>query len=148
MDQAWASQNDNYSLNGSSPYGQTPRQPPPTMNIAQNGDFDGDLTMEDPSDLDPYNKQKYEDVSRTPQYPTRQSQPRSRPPSQYIPQQEESSAARRYSPMKLSATPTNASSSYTSYTPSGQSTSSRTSPTRPSLHTSNSNFYYSSPRTS
>lgn len=103
--------------------------------------------MEDAGDLDPYNKSKYEDVSRAPEYPARQSNHRSRPSSQYYPQQEESSAARRYSPMKLSATPSNAGSQYASYTSSAQSTASRTSPTRPPLYSSHSNSYYSSPRT-
>ena len=148
MDQAWSSRNGDMAGNGTFAYNQSPRhQQPPVMNTAQNGDFDGDMSMEDAGDLDPYNKQKYEDVSRTAEYPTRQPMHQSRPSSQYYPQQEESSAARRYSPMKLSATPTNATTPYTSYTPSGQTSSSRTSPTRPSLYASHSNSYYSSPRT-
>lgn len=150
MDQSWSPRNSTQAANGQLQYGQSPRfQQPPNMTSSR-GDFEGDMSMDDATDLDPYNKQKYEDVARAPEYPTRQSTHRSRPSSQYIPQppQEESSAARRYSPMKLSATPTNgATSPYTSYTASAQPQSSRTSPTRPSLYTSHSNSYYSSPRT-
>jgi len=105
--------------------------------------YDGDIPMED-ADLDPYNKQKYEDVGRghsagQDAYSTN----RSRPTSQYI-KDEESSAARRYSPMKLSSTSQDAApSQYTSYSPNSQS--SRQSPSRPTLLTSNSYSYYQSP---
>ena len=100
------------------------------------GDTDGDFPMED---ADPFNKQKY--AARSTQ--------RSRPTSQYLPQ-EESAAARRYSPMNLSPTSPYvghgqppAQGPYTSYTPHGAS--SRSSPTRPGLQSSHSQPYYSSP---
>lgn len=107
--------------------------------------YDGDIPMED-ADLDPYNKQKYEDAGR--EYSAEQDTlpvNRSRPSSQYI-KDEESSAARRYSPMKLSSTSQDAApSQYASYSPNLQPNSQ--SPHRPTLLTSNSYSYYQSPST-
>lgn len=111
-----------------------------SQSMAYVGDNEGDLSMEDPQDADPYNKQKYEEPHRD--FPTRANH-RHRPSSQYMPQ-EESTAARRYSPMALSptspysATPQNAGGSqYSPYS------SSRQSPTRPSLYSSHSQPHYS-----
>ncbi len=95
---------------------------------------DGDVAMED---ADPYNKMKY---------PARPSH-HSRPSGQYL-GQEESSAARRYSPMK--ATP---SSPYTPQQPSqspyghypAQNSSARQSPTRSSHYSTPSQSNYSTP---
>lgn len=104
---------------------------PQQINRQYQADVEGDLPMED---ADPFNKQKYE-------YPIRANH-RSRPTSQYLPQ-EESSAARRYSPMNLSpttpysSTPGNAPQAhFASYTPTLQP--SRLSPTRPHVYSSQS----------
>ena len=98
---------------------------------------DGDVPMED---ADPYNKMKY--PSR-PNHQHRTSGP-------YL-SQDDSSAARRYSPMKaLSPTSPYATSplqssqpSYSSYA--SQSTSARQSPTRPPLYSSQSQSFYATP---
>lgn len=119
MDQRWPSQNSTT----------TPRQV-----------YAEDLPMED-ADLDPYNKQKYEDVRR--EYSSElsaQQQPHSRSAPMFPPG-DESPAARQYSPMKLSPTPQDtASSQYMSYTPTMQP--SRASPSRPGMLSSNSYSYY------
>lgn len=101
-----------------------------------NGDGDGDVPMED---ADPYNKPKY--ASRA-NHQHRHSQ-------QFV-QQEESAAARRYSPMNLSPTsPYGASpqqqsqNTYTSFTP--QTQSNRQSPTRSNPYISPPQSYYSPP---
>jgi len=101
-----------------------------TMDLDGNGE--GDLPMED-ADIDPFDAEKY-NIPR--EYPVRPYH-RSRPSSQYL-TQEDSSAARRYSPMNLSPTsPLNASQNhYNSYTPHAQT--SHQSPTRSQNH-------YSSP---
>ncbi len=100
------------------------------------GDVDGDVPMED---ADPYNKHKY--TSR-PNHQHRNS-------AQYV-TQEESAAARRYSPMNLSpSSPYGASpqqpsqNSASSYTP--QSQSNRQSPTRSHPYITPSHSYYSPP---
>lgn len=153
MDRRWSGQSDSNGQTRNDPQIAGQRSPSSvdmTSNISYNnttnGDLEGDLAMEDAADLDPYNKQKYEDVNRTVEYPVRQAH-HSRPTSQYVPQ-EESSAARRYSPMKLSTTPGATSpAQYTSYTPSSHPASSRQSPSRPGLYSSQSySSYYSSPR--
>jgi dual specificity protein kinase YAK1 len=93
------------------------------------GDRDGDVSMED---ADPY---KPKQGSRT---------AHQRLPSNV--QLDDSSAARRYSPMNLSPsspfTATTQQSTYGGYTP---QTSSRTSPTRASSYMSPSSSYYQSP---
>lgn len=103
-------------------------------------DGDGDVAMED---ADPY-KPKY-NMSR-PNHQHRHSQ-------QFL-QQEESAAARRYSPMNLSPTspyPGNAQQGgqgYTSFTPQAQTAqtqSNRQSPTRNNPYMSPPNSYYSPP---
>ena len=101
-----------------------------------NGDGDGDVPMED---ADPYNKPKY--ASRA-NHQHRHSQ-------QFV-QQEESAAARRYSPMNLSPTsPYGASpqqqsqNTYTSFTP--QTQGNRQSPTRSNPYISPPQSYYSPP---
>lgn len=104
-------------------------------------DVEGDLPMDD---ADPFNQQKYADISRD--YPLRPNH-RSRPTSQYMPQ-EESAAARRYSPMthspSLAASPQNIPpTSYSSYAPASQT--SRGSPSRPSQYSSPQHSYYASP---
>ena len=95
---------------------------------------DGDVTMED---ADPYNKLKY------PSRPTHHQ----RPSGQFL-TQEESSAARRYSPMK--ATPTSpytqhqaSQSPYGSYP--SQNTSARQSPTRSNHYSTPSHSSYTTP---
>ena len=104
-----------------------------------------DVNMDDAED--PYNSQKYQDLD----YPSISGH-RSRPSSQYIPQpqSEESAAARRYSPMKLSPTspdPANAN-RYTSYTPnSTKPLASAQTPTRPSFYPTHSQSYHGSPST-
>jgi dual specificity protein kinase YAK1 len=104
------------------------------------GDRDGDIAMEDASD--PY---KPKHASLMPQ--SASSRTSHQRMSSNV--QEESSAARRYSPMNLSpASPFVASQpsshpSYTSYTP--QQTSARTSPTRTSYVPSSPNYYNSPP---
>jgi dual specificity protein kinase YAK1 len=108
-------------------------QPPPAHH---GGDRDGDIAMED---ADPY-KPKHASLM-----------PASRTSHQRISSNvtEESSAARRYSPMNLSpASPFGASQAgshpaYTSYTP--QQTSARTSPTRASYAPSSPSYYNSPP---
>jgi dual specificity protein kinase YAK1 len=103
-----------------------------------NGDGDGDVAMED---ADAFNKPKY---GSRPSHQQRLSQ-------QFI-QQEESAAARRYSPMNLSPTspytagPTQSNQpSYTSFTPQSQSTAQ--SPTRTNPYISPPQSYYSPPGT-
>lgn len=102
-------------------------------------DNDGDVKMED---ADPY-KPKYN--TQRPSHQQRQSQ-------QFL-QQEESAAARRYSPMNMSPTsPYSAGTqhggqSYTSFTPQVQSSSNRASPTRTNPYMSPPNSYYSPPCT-
>ncbi|KAI9725310.1 MAG: dual specificity protein kinase yak1 [Chrysothrix sp. TS-e1954] len=104
------------------------------MNV--DGDNEGDLQMED---RDPYDH-RYEDVARD--YPIRPHH-RNRPSSQLF-SQEASSAARRYSPMKLSpSSPTPPSNQYNPYSPNPQTNPQ--SPTRPTLYTSHSQSYYGSP---
>jgi len=93
-------------------------------------------------DADPYNKQKYEDVAReysSGQHPQHHAQS---VPAMYV-KEEASSAATRYSPMKLSPTPQEGSAPYMPYTPTSQP--SRQSPSRPTMLTSNSYSYYPSP---
>ena len=104
--------------------------------MAYAGDNEGDLPMHD-ADLDPYNKQKYEDMARD--YPVRPHH-RHRGSSQLIPQEETSAAARRYSPMKLSPA--------LSYSPYVPNSTAGTSPTRPGLYSSHSQTAFSSPRMS
>lgn len=103
-----------------------------------NGDGDGDVPMED---ADPYNKAKY--PSR-PMHQQRHSQ-------QFI-QQEESAAARRYSPMNLSPTSPYISSpqppganSYGNFSP--QAPGSRQSPSKSNPYISPPQSYYSPPST-
>lgn len=98
-----------------------------------NGDGDGDVPMED---ADAYNK---------PKYPSRPSH-HQRHSSHFI-QQEDSAAARRYSPMNLSpSSPYGATSqqpsqnTYSSYTP--QTQTSRQSPTRNNPYMSPPQSYY------
>jgi dual specificity protein kinase YAK1 len=98
-----------------------------------NGDGDGDVRMED---VDQYNK------------PKQSSRGHSRMPSAQL-AQEESAAARRYSPMILSpsspyaATPqSSAQGAYSSYTPQTQN---RASPTRSNSFMSPPQNYYASP---
>lgn len=99
-------------------------------------DGDGDVPMED---ADPYSKPKY--TAARPNHQHRHSQ-------QFL-QQEESAAARRYSPMNLSPTspysgnPQQGGQAYTSFTP--QSQSNRGSPTRNNPYMSPPNSYYSPP---
>lgn len=101
-------------------------------------DVDGDVAMED---ADPYNKPKYSSSRAGHQH--RHSQ-------QFL-QQEESAAARRYSPMNLSpTTPYNGNSQqggqqYSSFNPQAQPN--RQSPTRTNPYMSPSNNYYSPPAT-
>jgi dual specificity protein kinase YAK1 len=104
-------------------------------------DGDGDVAMED---ADPY-KPKYSSMSR-PNHQHRHSQ-------QFL-QQEESAAARRYSPMNLSpASPYSASTqqggqNYASFSPQAQPQGNRQSPTRNNPYMSPPNSYYSPPCTS
>lgn len=107
-------------------------------------DNDGDVKMED---ADPY-KPKYNTSTTRPSHQQRHSQ-------QFL-QQEESVAARRYSPMNMSPTsPYSAATqqggqNYTSFTPQVQSQSNRASPTRNNLNNpymSPPNSYYSPPGT-
>lgn len=99
-------------------------------------DRDGDVPMED---ADPYNKPKYNSSRSGHQH--RHSQ-------QFL-QQEESAAARRYSPMNLSPTSPYSGSTqqggpnYTSFSP--QTQSNRQSPTRSNPYISPPNSYYSPP---
>ena len=103
-------------------------------------DGDGDVAMED---ADPY-KPKYNNMAR-PNHQHRHSQ-------QFL-QQEESAAARRYSPMNLTPTspyPGNTQQggqNYTSFSP-AQPQSNRQSPTRNNPYMSPPNSYYSPPCTS
>lgn len=104
--------------------------------VEYNGDGDGDVPMED---ADPYNKPRY--ASRA-NHQNRHSQ--------HFVQQEESAAARRYSPMNLSPTSPYVASSqppaqstYTSFTP--QTQTSRQSPTRSNPYMSPPQSYYSPP---
>ena len=98
---------------------------------------DGDIAMED---ADPYNRMKY---------PSRPSHSQ-RASAQYL-SQEDSAAARRYSPMKnLSPSSPYATSpqqtghsAYGSYA--GQNTSARQSPTRSNAYSATSQSYYASP---
>lgn len=100
-----------------------------------NGDGDGDVPMED---ADPYNKPKY----------TSRANHQHRHSQQFV-QQEESAAARRYSPMNLSptspygASPQQSQNTYTSFTP--QTQSNRQSPTRSNPYISPPQSYYSPP---
>ncbi|UPX14182.1 Dual-specificity kinase [Ascochyta rabiei] len=120
---------------------QSPSQPssrgPDFSANANDGDGDGDVPMED---ADPY-KPKYN--TQRPGHQHRHSQ-------QFL-QQEESAAARRYSPMNMSPTSPYPSTSqhggqnYTSFTPHVQSTSNRGSPTRNNPYMSPPNSYYSPP---
>jgi dual specificity protein kinase YAK1 len=105
---------------------------PTGRNAEYNGDDDGDIRMED---VDQYGKSRQASRSGHQRLPSAQLA------------QEESAAARRYSPMNLSpsspysAGPTGAP-SYQSYTPSGQT---RLSPTRSNSYMSPNNHYYASP---
>lgn len=98
---------------------------------------DGDVAMED---ADPYNRMKY------PSRPTHSQ----RPSAQYL-AQEDSSAARRYSPMKAlsPSSPYAPSSQQSSQSPYGhypsQNTSARQSPTRSNHYSTPSQSYYSTP---
>lgn len=98
---------------------------------------DGDVAMED---ADPYNRMKY------PSRPTHSQ----RPSAQYL-GQEDSSAARRYSPMKAlsPSSPYAPSSQQSSQSPYGhypsQTTSARQSPTRSNHYSTPSQSYYSAP---
>ena len=98
---------------------------------------DGDVAMED---ADPYNRMKY------PSRPTHSQ----RPSTQYL-AQEDSAAARRYSPMKAlsPSSPYAPSSQQSSQSPYGhypsQSTSARQSPTRSNHYSTPSQSYYSTP---
>ena len=98
---------------------------------------DGDVAMED---ADPYNRMKY------PSRPTHSQ----RPSAQYL-GHEDSSAARRYSPMKTlsPSSPYAPSSQQSSQSPYGhyasQSTSARQSPTRSNHYSTPSQSYYSTP---
>ena len=98
---------------------------------------DGDVAMED---ADPYNRMKY------PSRPTHSQ----RPSAQYL-GQDDSSAARRYSPMKAlsPSSPYAPSSQQSSQSPYGhyasQSTSARQSPTRSNHYSTPSQSYYSTP---
>lgn len=98
---------------------------------------DGDVAMED---ADPYNRMKY------PSRPTHSQ----RPSAQYL-GQEDSSAARRYSPMKAlsPSSPYAPSSQQSSQSPYGhyasQNTSARQSPTRSNHYSTPSQSYYSTP---
>lgn len=98
---------------------------------------DGDVAMED---ADPYNRMKY------PSRPTHSQ----RPSTQYL-GQEDSSAARRYSPMKAlsPSSPYAPSSQQSNQSPYGhypsQSTSARQSPTRSNHYSTPSQSYYSTP---
>ncbi|KAF2865952.1 kinase-like domain-containing protein [Massariosphaeria phaeospora] len=100
-------------------------------------DHDGDVPMED---ADPYNK---------PKYSTSRANHQHRHSQQFL-QQEESAAARRYSPMNLSPTspytgnPQQGGPNYTSFTPQ-QPASNRQSPTRNNPYMSPPNSYYSPP---
>jgi dual specificity protein kinase YAK1 len=113
---------------------------PPTSRGPDYNDGDGDVAMED---ADPY-KPKYN--TARPNHQHRHSQ-------QFL-QQEESAAARRYSPMNLSPTspyagnPQQGGPNYTSFTPQTQPQSNRQSPTRNNPYMSPSNSYYSPPCTS
>ena len=104
---------------------------------ADYNDRDGDVAMED---ADPY-KPKYGGASR-PHHQSRHSQ-------QFL-QQEESAAARRYSPMNLSPTspysanPQQGGQTYTSFTPQAAQNN-RSSPTRSNPYMSTPNSYYSPP---
>jgi dual specificity protein kinase YAK1 len=103
---------------------------PPGRGADYNGDGDGDVRMED---ADQYGKARQTSRAGHQRLPSAQLA------------QEESSAARRYSPMNLSpsspyaATPQQG---YQSYSPSGQS---RLSPTRSNSYISPTNHYYASP---
>jgi len=128
----------------------SPSQPPRTGSMAlaspsdpqrrtgeYNGDGDGDVRMED---ADSYNKPKY---GARPGHQHRHSQ-------QFL-QQEQSEAARRYSPMNLSPTSPYAGGpqpappgTYTSFSPQ-QATSARQSPTRTNPYMSPPQSYYSPP---
>lgn len=100
-----------------------------------NGDGDGDIQMED---ADPYNKSKVAGRSG-----------HQRMHSAQLIQQEESTAARRYSPMNLSpsspysATPQQSQGHFAAFTPHMQLNSQ--SPTRASFHASSNHGYYSPP---
>lgn len=99
---------------------------------------DGDAAMED---ADPYNKMKY------PSRPSHQQ----RPSGQFLGQQQESTAARRYSPVKAlsPSSPYIPSSHRPSQSPyahySSQNTSARQSPTRSSHYPTPSQSYYTTP---
>ena len=98
---------------------------------------DGDVAMED---ADPYNRMKY------PSRPTHSQ----RPSAQYL-GQEDSSAAKRYSPMKAlsPSSPYAPSSQQSSQSPYGhyasQTTSARQSPTRSNHYSTPTQSYYSTP---
>ena len=102
-------------------------------------DNDGDVKMED---ADPY-KPKYN--AQRPNHQHRHSQ--------QLLQQEESAAARRYSPMNMSPTSPypggtqQSGQNYTSFTPQIQNNSNRGSPTRNNPYMSPPNSYYSPPCT-
>jgi dual specificity protein kinase YAK1 len=106
---------------------------------AEYNDRDGDVAMED---ADPY-KPKY--AAARPNHQHRHSQ-------SFL-QQEESAAARRYSPMNMSPTspysgnPQQGGQNYTSFTPQAPN-SNRQSPTRGNPYISTPNSYYSPPGTS
>lgn len=103
---------------------------PPGRGAEYNGDGDGDVNMED---VDQYGR------------PRQGNRGHARLPSTQL-AQEESTAARRYSPMNLTpsspyaATPQQA--NYQSYTPAAQS---RASPTRSNSYMAANNHYYASP---
>ncbi|KAF2852764.1 kinase-like protein [Plenodomus tracheiphilus IPT5] len=129
------------SPSGPSRQNSMPLQSPaaPTSRGPDFNDGDGDIAMED---VDPY-KPKY-----NAQRPTHQQRH-----SQQFLQQEESAAARRYSPMNLSptspypGTTQQGGQNYTSFTPQAQAQthSNRQSPTRTNPYISPPNSYYSPP---
>lgn len=135
------------SPGGPSRQSSMPLQPPaaPASRGADSNDGDGDVAMED---ADPY-KPKY--GATRPNHQQRHSQ-------QFL-QHEESTAARRYSPMNLSPTSPypgaaqQGGQTYTSFTPQAQAQvhaqtqSSRQSPTRNNPYMSPPNSYYSPPCT-
>lgn len=103
---------------------------------AEYNDRDGDVPMED---ADPYK----------PKYAASRPNHQQRPSQSFLQQQEESAAARRYSPMNMSPTspysgnPQQGGQNYTSFSP--QSQSNRQSPTRGNPYITTPNSYYSPP---
>jgi dual specificity protein kinase YAK1 len=97
---------------------------------------DGDVAMED---ADPYNRTKY------PSRPTHSQ----RPSGQFLSTADESSAARKYSPMSTALSPTSPypgsppqHAGHSNFHAYSQNSSARQSPTRPNLYSSPSQQYY------